>query len=80
MNLGVINIVTRKGKVGKNGKTQVRGYKREVGANGSIVSWKGLSINMNAGLGFNNLKVIVTPKGEYHPDSINHFNTQSKLQ
>jgi len=78
---GVINIVTRKGKVGKTGRLSTyAGTRGEVGANGNFsYRKKGLSISMNAGLGFNQYEGHSYSKREnIYPDSINHFNTQSR--
>lgn len=52
---GVINIVTRKGKVGINGRLTVNaGSRGEAGTNGSInLRKQGLVANLNAGVGFN---------------------------
>ena len=78
---GVINIVTRKGKVGKTGRfSSYAGTRGEVGANGNFsYRKKGLSISMNAGLGFNQYEGHSYSKREnIYPDSTNYFNTQSR--
>src|SRR5687768_9131594 len=54
---GVINITTRKGKVGKSGRINVSaGTRGEVSTNGNFSYRKqGLSISVNAGIGYNRI-------------------------
>ena len=54
---GVINITTRKGKVGRSGRLNISGGTRgEVSTNGNFSYRKqGLSITINAGVGFNRI-------------------------
>jgi len=80
---GVINIVTRKGSIGKSGRLSIyAGTRGEKGVNGSFNYRKqGLSINMNAGIvgnvfegsGYSRRQNIFT-------DSVNYFNTDNNYQ
>src|SRR5436190_11126531 len=80
---GVINIVTRKGSIGKSGRLSIyAGTRGEKGVNGSFNYRKqGLSINMNAGIvgnvfegsGYSRRQNIFT-------DSINYFNTDNNYR
>ena len=80
---GVINIVTRKGSVGKSGRISMyAGTRGEKGVNGSFnYRRQGLSINMNAGIvgnlfegnGYSRRQNIFT-------DSANYFNTDNHYQ
>src|ERR1051325_9177313 len=78
---GVINIVTKKGKVGMSGRLSVyAGTRGETGVNGSFTyRKKGLAINVNAGTGNNQFNGSSWSKREnIYTDSINYFNTTSE--
>ena len=80
---GVINIVTKKGSIGKSGRISMyAGTRGEKGVNGSFNYRKqGLSINVNAGVvgnlfegnGYSRRQNIFT-------DSVNYFNTDNHYQ
>ncbi|HEY6956450.1 MAG TPA: carboxypeptidase-like regulatory domain-containing protein, partial [Flavisolibacter sp.] len=77
---GVINIVTRKGTVGKSGRLSVyRGTRGENGVNGSFNYRKqGLSVNVNAG----DVGNVYEGNGysrrqNIYADSVNYFNTDN---
>jgi len=77
---GVINIVTRKGRVGIAGRLSVSAGTRGEGTlNGNFTyRKKGLAITFNAGAGFNQFKGNSYSRREnIYIDSINHFNTES---
>jgi hypothetical protein len=77
---GVINIVTRKGTVGMNGRLSIyAGTRGEAGTNGSFNYRKqGLSINVNAGAGYNQFEGNGYSRREnLYKDSSNFFNTTS---
>jgi hypothetical protein len=78
---GVINITTRKGKVGKSGRITVSAGSRGEGSlNGNYNYRKGgFSMNINAGAGYN----VFQSKGysnrtNTYPDSTNYFHTNSR--
>lgn len=80
---GVINIITRKGKVGMGGRLTLTGGTRgEAGINSNFnYRKKGLSINFNAGAGYN----IVQGNGyskrqNIYKDSINYYNTTNSYR
>ena len=80
---GVINIVTRKGRVGINGRINASyGSRGEESISGSFsYRKKGLAINFNTGLGFNIFRGNGYSKREnLYPDSTNHFNTISSYR
>jgi hypothetical protein len=75
---GVINIVTKKGTVGKSGRISIYGGTRgDAGINGSFNYRKqGLSININAGGGYNFFEGNGYSKRQnIYTDSTNYFNT-----
>lgn len=77
---GVINIVTRKGKVGKTGRIGVyAGSRGEGGVNGNIsYRKKGLAINFNAGVGVNRFQGEgYSRRQNIYTDSVNYFNTDN---
>ncbi len=77
---GVINITTKKGRVGRSGRVNISaGTRGEASANGSFSYRKqGLSININAGIsighvsGFGN-----SSRNNFYADSSNFFKTQN---
>ncbi len=78
---GVINIVTKKGTIGKTGRISVYGGTRgEAGMNGSFNYRKqGFSVNINAGAGYNNFEGHGYSRREnIYKDSTNHFNTTNQ--
>lgn len=80
---GVINIVTKKGKVGVSGRLSVyAGTRGDRGTNGSFTyRKKGLAININAGVGFNRFSgSSYSRRDNLYTDSVNHFNTTSEFQ
>ncbi len=77
---GVINIVTRKGKVGMGGRISITGGSRgEASANANFSYRKNkLALNVNTGFGYN----LFTGNGysnrqNLYADSVNYFNTTS---
>ena len=78
---GVINIVTKKGRVGKSGRISLSGGSRgEVSTNGSYHYRKqGLSFSMNAGASYNRFTGNgYSSRENIYADSSNFLNTQSK--
>jgi hypothetical protein len=78
---GVINIVTKKGRVGLNGRVSVyAGTRGEGGINGSFTYRKrGLAININAGGGYNRFEGNgYSHRQNIYTDSTNSFNTKSQ--
>lgn len=75
---GVINIVTKKGKIGKSGRLNINyGTRGQAGASGSLFYRKrGLAINLSAGYSYNryNSESFSNRKNIY-ADSSNFFNT-----
>ncbi|MGE5108205.1 MAG: outer membrane beta-barrel protein, partial [Sphingobacteriales bacterium] len=79
---GVINIVTKKGKVGMGGRISVYGGTRGVaGINGSFNYRKNkIALNINAGYAFNYLKGDGSSgRQNFYTDSSNYFNTQNNF-
>jgi hypothetical protein len=77
---GVINIVTKKGKVGKSGRINVSaGTRGEASLNGNFSYRKqGLSFSVNAGLGYNHLNGSgYSIRNNLYADSSNYFNTSN---
>lgn len=77
---GVINIVTRKGRVGKSGRISLSGGTRgEFSLNGSFNYRKnGLAINLNVGSGYNKYGGNgYSIRNNIFADSSNFFNTHS---
>lgn len=79
---GVINIVTRKGKVGKSGRINVSGGTRgEAGISGHFSYRKqGLALSVTAGLGYNRLPGDgYSSRNNIYADSANFFNTANNF-
>ena len=77
---GVINIVTKKGKVGRSGRLNVSaGSRGETSINGNFSYRKqGFSLSINAGAGYNRLKGDgYSVRNNFYTDSSNFFNTKS---
>lgn len=77
---GVINIVTRKGKVGKSGRISLSGGSRgEASMNGNYSYRKqGLALNINAGASYNRFTGSgYSIRNNIYTDSSNFFNTTS---
>jgi hypothetical protein len=77
---GVINIVTRKGKVGISGRVSISGGTRgETNLNGNIsYREQGLAINFSAGAGLNSFQSNgYSYRQNIYADSTNRFNTTS---
>ncbi len=77
---GVINIVTRKGRVGVNGRASVTvGARGDITLNGSFTYRKqGLAININAGGGHSNYQGYgYSIRNNIYADSSNFFNTNN---
>lgn len=77
---GVINITTKKGKVGKSGRLNVSGGTRGEGAiSGSFTYRKqGLALSINAGVGYNRLEGSgYSSRNNIYTDSSNFFNTKN---
>ncbi len=75
---GVINIVTKKGKVGKSGRLSITaGTRGETTINGSYTYRKqGFSVNINAGGGYNRYEGNgYSIRNNIYTDSSNFFNT-----
>ncbi len=80
---GVINIVTKKGTVGMNGRLSVyAGTRGEAGTNGSFNYRKqGFSININTGVGYNNFEGNgYSRRQNFYADSTNYFNTENNYK
>ena len=77
---GVINITTKKGKVGKSGRLNISGGTRGEGAiSGSFTYRKqGLALSINAGVGYNRLEGSgYSSRNNIYTDSSNFFNTKN---
>lgn len=77
---GVINIVTKKGKVGRSGRINVSaGTRGEASVNGNFsYRKKGLSLSINAGTGYNRFAGNgYSVRNNIYPDSSNYFNTSN---
>lgn len=77
---GVINIVTRKGKVGRSGRVSVYGGSRgEAGVNGSFTYRKqGFALNINAGNSYNKFEGEgYSIRNNIYADSSNFLNTRN---
>lgn len=75
---GVINIVTKKGKVGKSGRIAVSGGTRGEGAVSGNFNYRkqGLSLSINGGIGYNRLRGSgYSIRNNIYTDSSNYFNT-----
>jgi hypothetical protein len=78
---GVINIVTRKGKVGKSGRISISGGSRgEFSLNGNYSYRKqGFAMSINAGGGYNRFEGNgYSFRNNFYTDSSNFFNTASR--
>ncbi len=78
---GVINIVTKKGKVGKTGRISLyAGTRGEYGINGNFnLRKKGFSLNINVGRGYNVFEGNgYSKRKNIYIDSVNYFNTTSQ--
>ncbi|MFN2457560.1 MAG: outer membrane beta-barrel protein [Chitinophagaceae bacterium] len=79
---GVINIVTRKGRVGVSGRVSVHaGTRGDAGMNGNINYRKqGFSININAGAGYNRFEGEgYSIRENLYRDSTNFFKTENNF-
>lgn len=77
---GVINIVTKKGRVGKSGRVSLSaGSRGEVSMNGNYSYRKqGFAISINAGISHNRVRGDgYSERTNYHKDSTNYFNTKN---
>ena len=77
---GVINIVTKKGTIGKSGRISVyAGSRGEGGMNGSFNYRKqGFSVNINSGAGYNNFEGSgYSRRQNLYKDSTNSFHTEN---
>src|SRR5687767_671821 len=77
---GVINIVTRKGKVGKTGRIGITaGTRGEAGINGNFNYRKqGFAVNINVSTGYNQFQGNgYSARQNIYPDSSNQFNTKN---
>lgn len=75
---GVINIVTKKGRVGKSGRINASaGTRGDLSLNGNFSYRKqGFSLSINAGTGYNYLRGDGhSERDHYYTDSTNYFNT-----
>ena len=78
---GVINITTKKGRVGVNGRISMSaGTRGDVSFNGSFTYRKqGLAINVNGGLGFNKFNGDgYSVRNNIYADSSNFFNSNNE--
>ena len=77
---GVINITTKKGKVGRSGRLNISsGTRGEVSTSGNFSYRKqGLSLSINAGIGYNRLRGDgYSVRNNIYADSSNFFNTKN---
>ncbi len=77
---GVINITTRKGRVGKGGRVSLSaGTRGEASINGNFNYRKNkFAINLNAGMGFNSFEGFgYSSRRNLYVDSTNFFNTEN---
>jgi len=77
---GVINIVTKKGKVGRSGRVNLSaGTRGEVSINGNFSYRKqGFSLSINAGTGYNRFHGEGhSSRNNFYTDSSNFFNTKN---
>ncbi len=80
---GVINIVTKKGKVGRSGRLNISaGSRGEAGISGNFSYRKqGFSLSINAGTGYNRLLGDGSSvRNNIYTDSSNFFNTQNNYR
>lgn len=79
---GVINIVTRKGKVGRSGRINISGGTRGEGSLNGNFSYRkqGFALSINAGAGFNHLRGDgYSVRNNIYADSSNYFNTNNNF-
>lgn len=79
---GVINIVTKKGKVGKTGRIAVSGGTRGEGSVSGNFNYRkqGLSLSINGGIGYNRLRGDgYSIRNNIYTDSSNYFNTTNNF-
>ena len=77
---GVINIITKKGKVGRTGRLSISaGTRGEVSMNGNFSYRKqGFALSINAGTGYNRLQGDgYSTRNNIYTDSSNFFNTKN---
>ncbi|MBO9660620.1 MAG: TonB-dependent receptor, partial [Chitinophagaceae bacterium] len=77
---GVINIVTRKGRVGKSGRVSVSGGSRGEASTNASFSYRkqGLALNINGGAAFNRFVGSgYSIRNNIYTDSSNYFNTNN---
>ena len=77
---GVINITTKKGKVGRSGRLNISGGTRGEGAVSGNFSYrkKGFALSINAGVGYNRLQGSgYSSRNNIYADSSNFFNTKN---
>ncbi len=77
---GVINITTKKGKVGRSGRLNISGGTRGEAAISGNFSYRkqGLSISINAGLGYSQVRGEgYSSRNNIYSDSSNYFKTAS---
>ncbi len=77
---GVINIVTKKGKVGRTGRLNISGGTRgEISMNGNFTYRKqGFAVSINAGVGYNRLLGDgYSSRNNIYADSSNFFTTRN---
>jgi outer membrane receptor protein involved in Fe transport len=75
---GVINIITKKGRVGMSGRLNVSyGTRGEYGTNANFSYRKNkIAFNVSAGMGYNQFEgSSYSNRQNIYPDSINYFNT-----
>ena len=80
---GVINIVTKKGKVGRSGRLNISaGTRGEGSINGNFNYRKqGFSLSLNAGIGYNRLLGHgYSIRNNIYTDSSNYFNTNNDFR
>src|SRR5258705_4584299 len=78
---GVINIVTKKGKVGKTGRLSISsGTRGDVSVNGAYNYRKqGFAMSINAGTGYNRFEGHgYSSRNNIYTDSSNYFNTRNE--
>ena len=77
---GVINITTKKGKVGRSGRLNISGGTRGEGSMNGNFSYRkqGFALSINAGVGYNRLQGDgYSIRNNIYTDSANFFNTKN---
>ncbi|MFZ9386893.1 MAG: outer membrane beta-barrel protein [Chitinophagaceae bacterium] len=77
---GVINIVTKKGKVGRSGRVNISaGSRGEVSVSGNFnYRKKGLALSVNTGMSYSRVQGEgYSIRNNFYPDSSNYFNTSN---